>query len=308
MRKGDICFSRGLKIGALGILLTALTMGCDVGDPGTKQEQTQGSQYELDSYIFKRYDFVNTPIFNSAVTQQEDVYTRISEIKDDYCKKVNEIKQQLDQEITDPNENALKGTLARVYTSLQERTGLFTVLDTHILSNYNATSEYFAQILNEIESKNDQDKFKVCYDMLADRAYRDSLHLQDFVADFQKIPANEDILQMQAELAAVGLSNDYHQIEDELNRILTRVAKQNNLQPNTLRECFNDVLFNEGLYGIRDYIAIYSQGDLKACTSNRAPVYTPLDYRTRQTFHYYINEEMQKLQTNNLANDIERMQ
>lgn len=308
MRKGDICFSRGLKIGALCILLTALTMGCDVGDPGTKQEQTQGSQYELDSYKFARYDFVNTTIFNSAVTQQEDVYTRISEIKDDYCKKVNEIKQQLDQEITDPNENALKGTLARVYTSLQQRANLFSALDTDIPFDYSKSAEYFAQILNEIESKNDQDKFKVCYDMLADRAYRDSLHLQDFVADCQKIPANEDIPQMQAELTAVGLSNDYHQIEEEFDRILTRVAKQNNLQPNTLRECVNFALLDESLYGLRDYIAIYSRGRLKPCTSDRVQIDSILPYRTRQTFHYYVNEEMQKLQTNNLANDIERMQ
>lgn len=308
MRKGDICFSRGLKIGALCILLTALTMGCDVGDPGTKQEQTQGSQYELDSYKFARYDFVNTPIFNSAVTQQEDVYTRISDIKDYFCDKIANTRQQLDREITDPNENALKGTLARSYTSLTQASDLLSSLDVNIQVHYDVFAEYFAQTINQIKDKSDQAKFRVCYDMLADRAYRDSLHLQDFVADFQKIPANEDIPQMQAELTAVGLSNDYHQIEEEFDRILTRVAKQNNLQPNTLRECVNFALLDESLYGLRDYIAIYSRGRLKPCTSDRVQIDSILPYRTRQTFHYYVNEEMQKLQTNNLANDIERMQ
>lgn len=281
-------------------------MGCDVGDPGTKQEQTQGSQYELDSYIFKRYDFVNTPIFNSAVTQQEDVYTRISDIKDYFCDKIANTRQQLDREITDPNENALKGTLARSYTSLTQASDLLSSLDVNIQVHYDVFAEYFAQTINQIKDKNDQAKFRVCYDILADRAYRDSLHLQDFVADCQKIPANEDVPQMQAELATIGLSNDYRQIEDELDRILTEVAEQNNLQPNTLHGCFDNALFNEGLYGIRDYITIYSHGKLKANTDEYARTDIDIQYRSRKLFNYQIDTELQKLQTN-LTNDAELM-
>lgn len=132
MRKGDICFSRGLKIGALCILLTALTMGCDVGDPGTKQEQTQGSQYELPFYKFKRYDFLpdlpdgrERVRLNPAIPDQENVFQIMENLEQFIKTEVSNVNRELNRDINNNPQNDLQQSL---YKNFPYRGSLDTLL------------------------------------------------------------------------------------------------------------------------------------------------------------------------------------
>lgn len=309
MRKGDICFSRGLKIGALCILLTALTMGCDVGDPGTKQEQTQGSQYELPFYKFKRYDFLpdlpdgrERVRLNPAIPDQENVFQIMENLEQFIKTEVSNVNRELNCDINNNPQNDLQQSL---YKNFPYRGSLDT-LNKFVYDNYAGSAKYFAQIINTIGDSHNQAKFRACYDMLADRAYRDSLHLQDFNLPFQEVPADENLPGMQAALTAVGIdANNYQQIEDEFDTLLSQVAVQNGLRPETLRGVTNFALLNESIYGVNNYIYKGFNGNLIPAKPEKVNDRYTFAYRLGTEFNVRINKELQNLQVNNLARDNE---
>lgn len=167
-------------------------------------------------------------------------------------------------------------------------------------------AKYFAQIINTIEDSHAQAKFRACYDMLADRAYRDSLHLQDFNLPFQEVPADENLPGMQAALTAVGIdANNYQQIEDEFDTLLSQVAVQNGLRPETLRGITNFALLNESIYGVNNYIYKGFNGNLIPAKPEKVNDRYTFAYRLGTEFNVRINKELQNLQVNNLARDNE---
>lgn len=306
MRKGDICFSRGLKIGALCILLTALTMGCDVGDPGTKQEQTQGSQYELPFYKFKRYDFLpdlpdgrERVRLNPAIPDQENVFQIMENLEQFIKTEVSNVNNELKRDISYPQNDLQKSLIDNF-----PYRGVLIKLDEHVFDLYKGASKYFAQIINAIGDTNDQAKFRACYDMMAERAYRDTLHTEDL--NFPEVPTDQNLPKIQAALEEVGLdSNNTRQIEDEFDRILAQVAIKNNLRPETLRGVTNYSLLNESLYGIEDYLYKLAGGDLIPVKREKAFENYSFSYRDGMTFNVAINRELKMLQTNNLARNTE---
>lgn len=308
MRKGDICFSRGLKIGALCILLTALTMGCDVGDPGTKQEQTQGSQYELPFYKFKRYDFLpdlpdgrERVRLNPAIPDQENVFQIMENLEQFIKTEVSNVNNELKRDISYPQNDLQKSLIDNF-----PYRGVLTKLDEHVFDLYKDSAKYFAQMINTIEDSHDQAKFRACYDMLADRAYRDSLHLQDFNLPFQEVPADENLPGMQAALTAVGIdANNYQQIEDEFDTILSQVAVQNGLRPATLHACINYSLLNESLYGVEDYMHKGFNETLIPAKPERINEKYSFSYRSGDELNMAINRELKLLQTQNMGRDVE---
>lgn len=307
MRKGDICFSRGLKIGALCILLTALTMGCDVGDPGTKQEQTQGSQYELPFYKFKRYDFLpdlpdgrERVRLNPAIPDQENVFQIMENLEQFIKIEVSNVNRELNRDINYNPRNDLQQAL---YDNFPRR-GVLNKVDETVINTYNKSSRYFAQMINQIGDPDDQAKFRACYDMLAERAYRDTLHTEDL--NFPEVPTDQNLPKIQAALEEVGLdSNNTRQIEDEFDRILAQVAIKNNLRPETLRGVTNYSLLNESLYGIEDYLYKLAGGDLIPVKREKAFENYSFSYRNGMELNDAINEELKMLQTNNLTRDAE---
>ncbi|MDE5899223.1 MAG: hypothetical protein K2H09_08195 [Treponemataceae bacterium] len=301
--------AKGIKVGALGTLLATSTLGCGMEATNDQnQEQTQGGKYELDSYKFARYDFLpdlpdgrERVRLNPALTDQQNVFQIMDNLEAFIKTEVTNVNNELRRDISYP-QNDLQNALVTTFPTK----GQLSRISENISNWYINSSEVFAQIINQIRGQDNKAKFRACYDMLADRAYRDSLHLQDFNLPFQEVPADQNLPEMQAALSAVGIdANDYQQIENEFERILSQVAGQNGLRTETLQNYMDYSLLIESLYGVEDYLYKGFNGTVIPAKPERVNETYYFGYRINDFFNSHIDRQLAKLQANNLTRDAE---
>lgn len=161
----------------------------------------------------------------------------------------------------DPTENTFK-TVLNDALNLTDRQGdtyntpnrLAMVLDRGIPVFYQETAKYIAQIVNSLDG-DDQAKFRACYDHLAAQAYDASLTIDktsDRYNDLMPIKGEKE--EIAAELSKWDI--DGKDAEKTLMALLKQVAAKQSITAETLKDSVNLALDINGLYGLRDSVAI----------------------------------------------------
>lgn len=162
-----------------------------------------------------------------------------------------------------PDENTFKTVLSDAI-NLTDRQGetyatpydLADFLDRGIPAFYQETAKYIAQIINNLDG-NDQAKFRACYDHLAVQAYEKSLTVTKKSNPYgypTLVTVNEDKTTIAAELSNLGIKDA--DVEKTLIDLLKQVAGKQNIKTETLKDSVNLALDINGLYGLRDSVAI----------------------------------------------------
>lgn len=162
-----------------------------------------------------------------------------------------------------PDENTFKTVLSDAI-NLTDRQGetyatpseLAEMLDRGIPAFYQETAKYIAQIINNLDG-NDQAKFRACYDHLAVQAYEKSLTVTKKSNPYgypTLVTVNEDKTTIAAELSNLGIKDA--DVEKTLIDLLKQVAGKQNIKAETLKDSVNLALDINGLYGLRDSVAI----------------------------------------------------
>ena len=246
-------FSKGVKVGAL---TTALLMGTGC-DPLTKdnQETHQEIDYDqnLQSYIFLRHRFVEE---GAKISYEDSDKTKLAFANRHFNDataymrdKIADLQRQIYE--NEPNGNFLQPICDEIFKDKDgnpdDGIEKFVTIDQILgLSDFKYSNLLAATIAKSEEEYYD---FQPCYELLALRAYNDSL---GYLKDSDKLPLNKEKSGMIVDLRYSGLTPNYNLIEDRLNQMLQNAADNTGVSVQTLQDVVNLSLLNASLWGARD--------------------------------------------------------
>lgn len=302
------------------------------GSTSDNGDGTTETKLKLDLHCFTKLED-GTILFSG-----EDAYGTIEDAARVQCKYTEEARDYVADKFTklqekmqaeNPTENTFK-TVLNDAINLTDRQGntydtpyeLADMLDRGIPVFYQETAKYIAQIINSLD-KGDQAKFRACYDYLAAQAYERSLTVTKKSNPYgypTLVTVNKDKPEIKAELSNLKIADQ--DVEKTLMTLLKQVAAKQSIMAETLKDSVNLALDIDGLYGLRDSVAI--QGKVPAQTidyyenwdeamaslggrNHRLPpraryqydpsLYGDYDTYPKPMFSDLLDAELQKLQT-----------
>lgn len=303
-------FSKGVKVGAL---TTALLMGTGC-DPLTKdnQETHQEINYDqnLQSYIFLRHRFVEE---GAKISYEDSDKTKLAFANRHFNDataymrdKIADLQRQIYE--NEPNGNFLQPICDEIFKDKDGNPENW-LDDRYVIDQIVGQNDYiYSNLLSAAIAKSGAEyyDFEPCYEMMALRAYNDSL---GYLKDSDKLPFNKERGGIIADLRRSGLNPNYNLIEDRLNQMLQNAADKTGVSVQTLQDVVNLSLLNTSLWGARD-LGAFAGFQLSSHDTLARPTWENLtrDVLTRNVegnYRYY-NRQYEKEKEANQQNDQEQ--
>lgn len=246
-----------LMLGICGLL------GCsgDMGDENISPSKQGSQKDDPDSYIFLRHRFAeeNATIPSGSDAKLAWANKHFTDARSYMLQKVIDFKHKVRD--LEPDGNFLETICNEVFVDANgmPRDGYGSMdMDNNIQQNDldygNFLGAVAAKVTGGVTETTDFDieAFENCYTLLALRSYNDSL---GYLKDSPNLKFNQEKASIQADLARLGIPQDYNNVESRLNSLLEIAAQRSGVSVGALQDVVNLSLMNAGLWGARDLAA-----------------------------------------------------